>query len=112
MPTKQFPSNILPQAIDTQEAWNRIDESLAYGSVNVAALSMDIAQIRRLDHTLSNLETQLTEIRNQREAVCQTAWDKIKRVRAGVKATFGDDSTQYDMIGGTIKIATLRKPCM
>ena len=28
-------------------------------------------------------------------------WDKIKRVRAGVKANYGDDSQQYEMVGGT-----------
>jgi hypothetical protein len=28
-------------------------------------------------------------------------WDKVKRVRAGVKANYGDDSQQYEMVGGT-----------
>ena len=28
-------------------------------------------------------------------------WDKVKRVRAGVKANYGDDSQQFEMIGGT-----------
>jgi hypothetical protein len=28
-------------------------------------------------------------------------WDKVKRVRAGVKANYGDDSSQYEMVGGT-----------
>jgi hypothetical protein len=29
------------------------------------------------------------------------AWDKVKRARAGVKAAYGDDSSQFEMIGGT-----------
>lgn len=74
----------------------------------MAALVTDIAQMRSLDHTLSSLETQLTEVRNRREAVCQAAWDKVKRVRAGIKASFGDDSMQYEMIGG--KRLSDRKP--
>jgi len=101
MPTKLFPTDILTQAIDVQEAWGQIDEGLAYGNVNMAALVTDIAQIRSIEHTLSSLETQLTEVRNKRDAVCQATWDKVKRVRAGIKASFGDDSTQYEMIGGT-----------
>jgi hypothetical protein len=108
MTAKQFPTDILEQAIDAQEAWGQIDEGLVYGNVSLAALVTDIAQIRTLDHTLSNLETQLTEVRNRREAVCQAAWDKVKRVRAGIKASFGDDSTQYEMIGG--KRLSDRKP--
>jgi hypothetical protein len=101
MPTKLFPTDVLTQAIDVQEALGQIDEGLAYGNVNMAALVTDIAQIRSLEHSLSSLETQLTEMRNRRDAVCKSTWDKVKRVRAGVKATFGDDSTQYEMIGGT-----------
>ncbi len=100
MPTKLFPTDILTQAIDVQEAWSQIDEGLAHGNVNVAALVTDIAQIRSLEHSLSSLETQLTEVRNKRDAGCKSAWDKIKRVRAGIKASFGDDSTQYEMICG------------
>ena len=41
--------------------------------------------------------------------VCQDAffhkiagiWDVVKRVCAGVKAIYGDDSSQYEMVGGT-----------
>ena len=101
MSKQRFPSDILEQAIDTQEAWGQIDENLAFGSVNMAALVTDIAHMRSLDHTLSSLESQLTDARTQREAVCQAAWDKIKRVRGGVKSYFGDDSRQYEIIGGT-----------
>lgn len=27
-------------------------------------------------------------------------WDKVKRVRNSVKANYGDDSSQYEMVGG------------
>ena len=108
MTKSRFPTDILEQAIDAQEAWSQIDEGLAYGNVSLAALVTDIAQMRSLDHTLSSLETQLTEIRSKREAVCQATWDKVKRVRSGIKASFGDDSMQYEMIGG--KRLSDRKP--
>jgi hypothetical protein len=28
-------------------------------------------------------------------------WDTVKRIRAGVKGAYGDDSFEYDLIGGT-----------
>jgi hypothetical protein len=28
-------------------------------------------------------------------------WEKVKRVRAGVKGNYGDGSSQYEMVGGT-----------
>jgi hypothetical protein len=33
-------------------------------------------------------------LRNQRDAANQSLWDKVKRVCAGIKASFGDDSSQ------------------
>jgi hypothetical protein len=101
MTKKQFPTDILTQAIEVQAAWSEIDEGLAYGPLNMGALVMDMNGLRNIEHSLATLETQLTEMRNQRDALSQATWDEIKRVRAGVKATFGDDSTQYEMISGT-----------
>ena len=41
------------------------------------------------------LEAQLTDKRNQRDALYTAIWDKVKRVRNGMKAIYGDDSSQY-----------------
>ena len=101
MSKKLFPTDILSQAIEVQAAWSQIDEGLAFGQLNMGALVMDMNGLRSIEHSLATLETQLTEMRNQRDALSQSSWDKVKRVRAGVKATFGDDSSQYEMIGGT-----------
>ena len=30
-------------------------------------------------------------------------WDQVKRVRNGIKAVYGDNSSQYEMIGGIRK---------
>jgi hypothetical protein len=54
-----------------------------------------------IEAQITNLETQLNNLCNQRDTVYQSMWDKVKRVRAGVKANFGDNSSQYEMIGGT-----------
>ena len=50
---------------------------------------------------MTNREDQLTNLRNQRDTINQSLWDKVKRARAGVKANYGDDSSQYEMVGGT-----------
>jgi hypothetical protein len=44
---------------------------------------------------------QLADKRNQREQLCIAIWDKVKRVRASVRGIYGDDSTQYELVGGT-----------
>ena len=47
------------------------------------------------------LHVQLQSRDFQRDAANLSLWDKVKRVRAGVKASFGNDSSQYEMVSGT-----------
>ena len=101
MGKKLYPSNVLKEAIDAEEAWKQIDEELAFGKLNIAGLVMDINGIEHSQHELAALETQLTEVRNRRDAFYLSAWDKVKRMRAGIKGTYGDDSTEYELAGGT-----------
>jgi len=101
MTRKPYPTDILSQAIEVQVAWSEIDEGMTFGKLDMGGLGTDINHLRTIEQSLTVLETQLTEMRNQRHELCQTTWDKVKRVRAGVKSFFGDDSAQYDLIGGT-----------
>jgi hypothetical protein len=101
MPNRRYPYDVLEQAIAVQEAWSQIDDHLAFGPLTMTALANDISQLRSLDHSIASLESKLTELENQREEACANTWDKVKRARAGVKAAFGDDSSQFEMIGGT-----------
>ena len=48
-----------------------------------------------------NLKKQIASLQMQRESLCIAAWDKVKRIRFGVKALYGDDSIQYGHVGGT-----------
>jgi hypothetical protein len=101
MSGRKFPTDILTQAIEVQAGWSEIDEGMTFGPLNIGSLVMDVTHIRTIEGSLATLEAQLTELRDQRDALCEAAWDKVKRARAGVKAAFGDDSTQYNIIGGT-----------
>ena len=105
---KSFPSDILDQAVNMQDAWARIDEQLMVGGQGIGDLVMEINQIRMLDGNIVGLDNQMTELRNKRDALCQSAWDKVRRVRAVVKGMYGFDSTQYELVGGTR--ASERKP--
>lgn len=109
MATKFYPNNTLNQAVSIQAAWAQIDEGLAFGNLNISALVMDINHIHQVEAQLASLENQITDLRNQRAALYQAAWDKVKRVRSGIKATFGDDSSQFEMAGGT-RISERKSP--
>ncbi|MGC1377881.1 MAG: hypothetical protein WA821_16735, partial [Anaerolineales bacterium] len=40
---------------------------------------------------------------NQQDVVCSDMWEQVKRVRNGIKGIYGDNSSQYEMIGGIRK---------
>lgn len=101
MSKKLFPTDVLNQGKSVLDAWRQIDDQLSFGALDTAALTVDINRARGIEEAITNLENQLTNMRNQRDAANVSLWDKVKRVRAGVKATYGDDSSQYEMVGGT-----------
>ncbi len=101
MTGRPFPTNVVKQAQDVLSAWNQIDTKLTIGALTPALLTTDITAATTLESDIARLEAQLTDKRNQRDALYTQIWDKVKRVRNGVKGIYGDDSSQYEMIGGT-----------
>ena len=101
MPGKSYPTDVIEQAQVVSDAWTQISPSLAFGSLNATGLNATISAATMLQAQIASLETQLTDLRNQRHALNAGIWDTVKRVRAGVKAIYGDDSSQYEMVGGT-----------
>lgn len=103
MPGKPYPTDILEQARSVYDAWRQINEEMTFGDLNASMLAADIENSGPIEEQITNLDTQLTNLRNQRDALYTAMWEKLKRVRAGVKANYGDDSSQYEMVGGTRK---------
>ena len=101
MSKRMFPPNVLEQARSVQEGWGQIDENLTFGSLNLGELVTGLNQIRSVENNVERLEKQLTEMRNQRDSLYIATWDRVKRARASIKGLYGDDSTQYELVGGT-----------
>ena len=101
MPGKPYPLTVLAQAGSVLNAWSQIDDQLTFDALNISTLTTVINQVREVDDQIIPLKSQLTNLRNQRDATYYSLWDLVKRVRAGVKGNFGDDSSQYEMVGGT-----------
>ncbi len=101
MSKKLYPTDVLEQAQSVSTAWSQINEELVFGDLTLSALTGELEDAIALQNQLDGLETQMTNIRNQRDEGFVSIWDKVKRVRNGVKANYGDDSSQYEMVGGT-----------
>ena len=101
MAKKFIPTNLLEQAASIQDAWSRIDPKMTLGSLNLTALITDIGNLRGVESDLVSLENQLTQLRSQRDLMQQSTWNKLKGVRSMVKVVYGDDSLEYELVGGT-----------
>lgn len=101
MTKKVYPTDIRDQARSVLDAWRNIDPTLALGQVTQAAVESDLAAALELQTRLNVAEDQLVALRNQRDDLNILIWDKVKRVRSGVKAIYGDDSSEYERVGGT-----------
>ena len=98
---KNFPPNVLEQAQDALVGWNQVGTTVVFGSLNPAALTADITAATAAETEITKLENLLAEKRGLRDLTYNAMWDKVKRVRAGVKANYGDDSQQFEWVGGT-----------
>ena len=101
MSKKQFPTDLLEQATSVQNAWTRIDQQLVVGTMSAATLANTIQDLHQVESELFKLEHQLMEMRKERDDLQQYTWNHVKRLRAAVKGLYGDDSLQYQMVGGT-----------
>jgi hypothetical protein len=101
MPGKPYPTDVVAQGQAVLEAWLSIDPQLKVGSQTPDSLEGKLAQSAPIERQIDKLDALLTDMRNQRDALCAEIWDVAKRVRATVKGVYGDDSSQYEMIGGT-----------
>ena len=96
-----FPKDALQQAQSVLTNSGQINNVLAFGNLDLKALTTDVDRVMTTQVEINVLESKLTNLRNQRDDQMSSVWDKVKRVRAGVKSIYGDDSSQWEMIGGT-----------
>ena len=101
MSTQSYPHDIFDQGHSVLEAWRSINPALKVGDLAAEALEADLTQADSVDTKIKRLTAELADARNTREALGQAVWDKVKRVRRGIQSIFGDDSSQYEVIGGT-----------
>ena len=101
MAKKLYPADTIRQAQSILAAWKHIDPPVQFGPMTPEALQKEVETANALKSKILHLETELVDLRNQRDTVCLGIWDKVKRTRSGIKAIYGDDSTEYEIAGGT-----------
>ena len=101
MASKGYPTDVLAQAAEVLAACKQIDPSMKAGVLTQAAFADELAQTQAIQAQLHALELQMTDLRNKRDQQLIRMWDVVKRTRATVKGVYGDDSSEYELVGGT-----------
>src|SRR5689334_10729405 len=99
--SKPYPTDILKRLSAAIAVWQQIDPKLKIGSLSVTDYLATLDRAKAIQTEIKTLEVRLTDLRNQRDDVNSQSWNYIVGPRAAIKGIYGDDSTQYEMIGGT-----------
>lgn len=99
--SKPYPTDILKRLGAAITVWQQIDPKLKIGSLSVTDYQATLDHAQAIQAEIRNLELRLTDLRNQRDEVNSQSWNYIVRLRSAIKGIYGDDSSQYEMIGGT-----------
>jgi hypothetical protein len=100
MSRKPYPTKILQISENVLTAWKQINTN-PIGDLTQAKVETDIAEATPLQGEINALKVQMTTLRNQRNALYSELWDDVKRIRSGIKGEYGDDSSEYQIVGGT-----------
>ena len=101
MGKKLYPTDTLKQAQSILCAWEFTDPTLKIGTLSLETIAADITTVKRLQEKLIHVKNELLEIRYQRDAATIGLWNTVKRARSCIKGVYGDDSTEYELAGGT-----------
>ena len=99
--SKKFPPDVIEQAQVIADSWRQINPELTLGDLSQAGMQEKLDSVIPIEKEIITLENSLTNLRNERDAGYEEIWDYVKRARMGIKAIYGDDSSQYEMVGGT-----------
>ena len=101
MRRKPYPINVLSRARHIVIFWEQIGPTVTLSTFPTQVIQNEIAQAEAIESKIRDAELHLKTLRNERDSLYRSLWDKLKRVYAGVKANYGDDSIQYEMVGRT-----------
>lgn len=103
-------STIIEAARRRLEGFKSIDPKPNYGAgLTEAAFEEAIVAAETLLSRYNQMLSQLDELQNELVAAEKVANDKSKRVLSATEATYGPDSNEYEMVGGT-RLSDRKKP--
>lgn len=103
------PTDTLEQARLILRVWQEKDINMVFGKMTLTDF---LNALTEADQGEADVESALAmveskrDLRNDKKVI---VWDNVKRARSGFKSTFGDDSNEYERVGGT-RASDRKKP--
>lgn len=101
MATTQSFDKTLQEIRRTLEGWQQIDANLKIGSLTVSEVQSQIDSFLKLNSDITAAEISLAKLRNDRQATQKQLQESRKRIHSTIRGLYGDDSNEYEMVGGT-----------
>jgi hypothetical protein len=99
MPTRST-NDVLTDANRIVDTWNA-NPDFQLGAITLTKFTEARNSLAAADAEVESKRTELSALLNAREESYAVMQDLVTRVRAGFKAVYGPDSTQYEQAGGT-----------
>ena len=109
MGKKLYPTDTLKQARNIITVWDHLGTVPILGPQGYENLRTNLENVQELREKIMGLEKELLSLRNDRDAACIEIWEQVKRARAGINGVYGDDSTEYQLAGGT-RLSDRKRP--
>ena len=99
-----MPRKTIDQVLSDGEQIARVwsdNPTFTLGTMTLEQLQTMLTELRALRDRIEALRSQLTGLLNDCGTKTKAVTDVLTRVRSGVRAVYGPDSTQYEQVGGT-----------
>lgn len=91
------------------EGWQQIDSELTLGVLTIAEVQRQMEEFEEVNESITAAEVKLTKLRNERHAKRKELNESRKRILSAIKGLYGDDSNEYEMVGGT-RLSERKRP--
>jgi len=99
---------LMQEANEIKQALEKIGDGLPAG-ISAAEMAAKLGALETVVNDLDAVNAEKTRLVNSKADQAKVVSDYIVQVRAAVKGSFGADSSEYDMVGGT-RTSERKKP--
>ena len=100
MPTYSNPADVVADADNILKVWS-VNAEFKLKDVTLGQFQQDRDDLANLLAELKRKDDEMTPLRNRRDDLTAKINSACTRARSGIKGYFGEDSTEYELAGGT-----------